>query len=123
MKINSEVIIISCVFTESRLLRCLFIMNVDEVIIEMFLNSSIENNQKVRLLLYMHESNTLIMKAEEWYPYSNNNATGKRLSFQIIKNSVLGQFSIRSRSTELFFSYKIKTASTKCFKRLKKKLV
>lgn len=55
MKINSEVIIISCVFTESRLLRCLFIMNVDEVIIEMFLNSSIENNQKVRLLLYMHE--------------------------------------------------------------------
>lgn len=109
MKINSEVIIISCVFTESRLLRCLFIMNVDEVIIEMFLNSSIENNQKVRLLLYMHESNTLIMKAEEWYPYSNNNATGKHLSFQIIKNSVLGQFSIRSRSTELFFSYKIKT--------------
>lgn len=109
MKINSEVIIISCVFTESRLLTCLFIMNVDEVIIEMFLNSSIENNQKVRLLLYMHEPNTLIMKAEEWYPYSNNNATGKRLSFQIIKNSVLGQFSIRSRSTELFFSYKIKT--------------
>lgn len=83
-------------------------MNVDEVIIEMFLNSSIENNQKVRLLLYMHESNTLIMKDEE-YPYSNNNATGKRLSFQMIKTSVLGLFSIRSRSTELLFPYKIKT--------------
>lgn len=65
-------------------------MNVDEVIIEMFLNSSIENNQKVRLLLCMHESNTLTMKAEE-YPYSNNNATGKRLSFQMIKNSVFNQ--------------------------------
>lgn len=54
MKINIEVIIMFVyVFTESHLLRCLFIMNVDEVIIGMFLNSSIENNQKVGLLLHV----------------------------------------------------------------------